>query len=242
MNTEKKPFNLVKVRQAVNHAINKNNLIKLLYQGLAIPAINPFPPVIWGFNEGVDDYEYNPGKAIRLLREAGFPEGFETTLWQMPVARFYNPEPEKIARIIKANLEAVGIKVHIISTFDWKTYLQKGKSGEHELAFFGWGAEYSDPDYFLYNLLDQDSAVKGRASNRAFFKHGKLHHILTQAQQISNQKDRIRLYFRAQEIIKEQAPIVPLAHIEQFLAFRKNVRNIIIDPREYHLFHKAWIK
>ncbi len=242
MNTAKRPFDSVMVRRAVNHAINKKNLIKFLYQGLAIPAVNPFPPVIWGFNEQIADYPYDPQEAVKLLRQAGYPDGFTTTLWQMPVARFYNPEPARIAQIVKANLEAVGIRVQLISSWDWKTYLKKGKAGEHEMAFFGWGAEYADPDYFLYNLLDQDNAVKGHASNRAFFKHTGLHKLLIAAQQTANQAERIRLYRQAQHIIKQQAPIVPLAHMEQFLVFHRKVRNITIDPREYHLFHKAWIE
>jgi peptide/nickel transport system substrate-binding protein len=242
MNTEKKPFDQLKVRKAVNHAINKTNLVKLLYQGLAIPAANPFPPTIWGYNTDVTGYEYNPQKAKTFLKEAGYPNGFQTTLWQMPVPRFYNPKPEKLAELVQANLAAVGIEARIISSHDWKTYLKKGKSGEHELAFFGWGAEYADPDYFLYNLLDKDNAVKGRASNRAFFKHDRLHELLIKAQQISDQKERILLYHEAQVIIHEQAPIVPLAHVEEFLAIRKNVRGIVLDPRGYHGFHKAWIE
>ncbi|MBF0224001.1 MAG: ABC transporter substrate-binding protein [Desulfobacterales bacterium] len=242
MNTEKKPFDNVKVRQAINYAINKKKLVKFLFQGLAIPAVTPIPPLLWGNNKNIVDYDYNPQKAKELLKEAGYPNGFETTLWQMPVPRPYNPQPEKIAEIFKASLADVGIKAEIISSYDWKTYLAKGKLGEHEMAFFGWVPDYPDPDQFLYKLLDKDNAVKKIARNRAFYKNEQVHELLIKARQILDIKERSRLYYEAQKIIHDDAPWVPIAHVQQFLAFRKNIHDIIVDPRGTHKFYKAWIE
>ncbi|MBI5591529.1 MAG: ABC transporter substrate-binding protein [Deltaproteobacteria bacterium] len=236
-NTEKKPFDQVKVRQAINYAINKHNLIKLLYQDMAIPAKNPIPPILWGYNDEIADYEYQPEKARQLLKEAGCGAGFDTTLWAMPVSRPYMPQPEKIARAIKSNLAAIGVRAEII-THDWKNYLKKIANGEHDMCLIGWISDNGDPDNFLYVLLDKDNAVKPKAQNVAFFKDDRLHDILIHAQQISNLEERIRLYRSAQEIIHEKAPWVPLAHAQRPGVFRNNVHNVI----RFIQFEKAWVE
>lgn len=242
MNTQKPPFDNQKVRQAVNYAVNKAKIVKLLYQGLAEAAINPFPPSIWGYNHDIKGYEYNPKKAKVLLREAGYPNGFETTLFKLPVPRFYNQLPDQTAHLIQANLAAVGIKAKISTFKDWKTYRSMLQKGKHQMAFYGWGAEYKDPDYFLYNLLDLDNAVIGKGYNFSFFKDPEFHDLIIKAQENPVQSQREVLYKRAQAIVHEKAPWVPLVHSQQILGFHKSVHGIILDPREYWGFQKAWIK
>ena len=75
-NTEKAPFDNVKVRQALNYAADKDTIIKVVYQGAGVPATNPLPPTIWGYNKEVKDYPYDLEKAKQLLVEAGYPDGF----------------------------------------------------------------------------------------------------------------------------------------------------------------------
>jgi len=242
MNTQNPPFDDLKVRQAANYAINKKKIVKLLYQGLAEPAINPFPPNIWGYNDEIKGYDYNPEKAKALLIEAGYPDGLEVDLFKLPVPRFYNQLPDKTARLIQANLAAVGIKAKISTFKDWKTYRSMLQQGKHQMAFYGWGAEYKDPDYFLYNLLDKDNAVIGKGYNFSFFRDDKLHDLIIKAQTVSDQAQREVFYKEAQVIIHNQAPWVPLVHSQQLLAFHKSVHDIILDPREFYNFKKAWLE
>ncbi len=241
MNTEKSPFDQVKVRHAVNYAINKPNLVKLFYQDMAIPAKNPIPPVVWGYNDDIEDYAYNPEKAKELLKEAGYEKGFDTTLWAMPVPRPYMPEPDKIARAVKANLAAVGINAQIV-THDWRTYLAETSAGKHDMCLSGAVAGNGDPYNFLYVLLDKDNAVKPQAENIAFFRHEGLHELLVKAQQLTEKAERARLYYTAQEIIHEQAPWVPLAYTRQVIAHRQNVHGIVQHPTGFLRFDKAWME
>ncbi|GAW27686.1 ABC transporter substrate-binding protein [Carboxydocella sp. JDF658] len=236
MNTEKKPFDNVKVRQAINHAINKQALIDAFYAGLAKPAKNPLPPSLWGYNDEVKDYEYDPAKAKALLAEAGFPNGFKTRLWAMPVARPYMPQPKQIAEAIQKDLAAVGIQAEIV-TFDWGTYLQKGENGEHELYLLGWTGDNGDPDNFLYVLLDKDNTTKGSASNVAFYKNDKVHDLLIKAQQESDQNKRAELYKQAQVLIKADAPWVPLVHSTPPVAARKNIKGWVPHPTGSECFN-----
>ena len=105
------PFTNKSVRQAVNYAINKTSIVKNLYKGTAIVAKNGMPPFMLGYNDAIVDYPYNPVKARELLTEAGYPNGFNTTLWVMPVSRPYMFDPSKIGEAIQSYLEAVNIHV-----------------------------------------------------------------------------------------------------------------------------------
>lgn len=236
MNTEKKPFDRIKVRHAVNHAVNKKKLVKYLYQELATPAKNPIPPVIWGYNSDIIDYEYDPPKALALLAEEGFDQGFDTTLFVMKSARPYLAQPAEMARIIRGNLERVGIRASV-KRYDWKTYLKKIKSGEHDMAILGWIGDSGDPDNFLYSLFDQDNTKKGTATNRSFYKNDVLHHLLVNAQQALNRTTRAKYYKQAQKIIHEEAPWVPIAHTRHVLAHHRNISGVIIQPSGAILFH-----
>ncbi|ADG81668.1 ABC transporter substrate-binding protein [Thermincola potens] len=222
INVEKKPFDNLQVRQAINYAINKKALIDAFYAGLAKPAKNPMPPSLWGYNDKVKDYEYDPAKAKALLAEAGYPNGFKTTLWAMPVARDYMPQPKEIGQAIQQDLAKVGIDAKIV-TYDWTTYIEKGQNGEHDLYLFGWVGDNGDPDNFLYYLLDKSNTVKGTAGNVSFYKGEKVSALLTEAQRETDQAKRAKLYEEAQELIHEEAPWVPLVHATPPVAARKSI-------------------
>lgn len=242
LNTQKAPFDNVKVRQAVNYAVNKDKIIKLLYQGQGEVAVTPFPQSIWGYNHDIKGYPFDPDKAKALLKEAGYPNGLTVTLHKLPVPRFYNKLPDKTARLIQANLKTVGINAEITTFEDWNTYRSMLQQGTHQMAFYGWGAEYKDPDFFLYYLLDSDSAVIGKGYNFSFFKDKNFHELIMEAQRIPNQDQRARLYKKAQVIAHEQAPWIPLVHSAQLLAVHKTVRGMIADPREFYNFQRAWLE
>ncbi|MDA0745893.1 MAG: ABC transporter substrate-binding protein, partial [bacterium] len=228
MNMDRPPFHLLKVRRAVNHAVNKQALVDNLYQGLAVPAVNPIPPTMWGYHDGVEGYAYDPERAKALLAEAGFPNGFKTTLWAMPVPRPYMPQPLKIAQAIQADLRRVGIDAEIVS-FEWGTYLDKVQRGQHDMALLGWTGDNGDPDNFLYVLLDK-SATAHPANNIAFYRSEDLHGVLVEAQREVDMDSRTALYRQAQEIVFRDAPWVPLVHAAQTAAFKKTVKGFRLHP------------
>jgi peptide/nickel transport system substrate-binding protein len=228
------PFADVRVRQAINYAINKADIVNSLYKGTAVVAKNPIPPTLWGYNDAVVDYEYNPTKAKELLKEAGYPNGFKTNLWAMPVSRPYMFDPKAIATAIQADLKKVGITAEIV-TYDWSTYLAKTEAGEHSMALLGWTADYADPDDFLYVLFDQDSATVGSAGNIAFYRNPTVHTLNIEAQQTTDLNQRITLYKQVQQIVHDDAPWVPLAYAKQILVFASNVKGFVLYPTgDYH--------
>jgi peptide/nickel transport system substrate-binding protein len=223
------PFTNKSVRQAVNYAINKTSIVENLYKGTAIVAKNGMPPFMLGWNDSVVDYPYNPVKARELLTEAGYPNGFNTTLWVMPVSRPYMFDPSKIGEAIQSYLEAVNIHVEIFQ-IDWSTYLAKTQAGEHPMCLLGWTGDNGDPDNFMNVLYGANQCTLGTAGNVAFYNNTKVQELLSDALQTYVVNDRAQLYKDAQGIIHEDAPFVYLAHANQNLVFTKNVQGFVLNP------------
>lgn len=216
LNTEKEPFNDPLVRKAINMAINKDEIVDAFYNGLAETATSPLPPSLWGYDESLEKYEYNVEEAKKLLKEAGFENGFKTTLHTMSNPRPYMPEPMKIAEAIQADLAEVGIEAEIVS-MEWATYLEDTKAGKHDMAMYGWTGVMADPDNFLYPNLSQTNATVP-AQNIAFYKSEEFTNLITEARETIDQDQRIELYKQAQQLFQEDAPWVMLAYTTPPLA------------------------
>ena len=236
MNTTKKPFDNVLVRQAINYALNKKSYIDAIYLGNARIAKNPLPPTIWSYNDAVKDYDYNPEMAKKLLAKAGLPNGFETEIWTLPVSRPYNPNGKKMGELMQADLAKVGIKVKL-STFDWPTYLKKSSQGEHQMLQMGWTGDNGDPDNFLDTLLGCGAIASG--SNYSKWCDKKFDKDVTDAKTTPDIKKRTALYKDAQVVFKAQAPWVTIAHSTVFKAMAKNVKGYKIDPLGHDIFTRV---
>jgi peptide/nickel transport system substrate-binding protein len=161
------------VRQAVAHAINRQGLVENFYGAYGEVATNFLPPLIWGHNDAVEDWEYDPDLAMQLLADAGYPDGIsEVTvaedladadgnvvyaagdkiplrLYYMPVTRFYYPSPKEIGEAMAADLAKVGISAELYLEGDWSTYLGARRNGLLVgLYQLGWGSDNGDPDNF----------------------------------------------------------------------------------------------
>lgn len=241
MNTSKPYLADPRVRQAISHAVDKNILIQTLFQGLAIPAKNPFAPSIWSYNDEIVPYDYDPAKAKALLKEAGFDMTREIELWAMPVSRAYMPDPVKTAELVQAYLAAVGIKCKIVR-HDWGAYLQKTGNGEHDLCMLGWLGGNADPDNFLYGLLSADTANIPGASNVAIWKNAEFTDLVKKAQKTFDKVKRTEYYKQAQVIAHDQAPWLPIAHTKVVRCFNKNVQDIPLRPNGLNSFEMVWKK
>ncbi len=232
-NTEKQPYDDRRVRQALNYAINKQAIIEAIYLGAGVAAKNPIPPTIWSYNDAVKDYPYDPQKATALLKEAGLENGFGTDIWAMPVQRPYNPNARRMAEMIQADFAKVGVNATIV-TYEWGEYLKRSKAGEHHTVLLGWTGDNGDPDNFLHVLLGC-AAAKG--ANRARWCHKPFEDLILQAKRTADVGKRTELYQRAQQIFKEEAPWVTIAHSVVFKPVRKEVIDFRIDPFGGHIFY-----
>ncbi|WP_104750978.1 ABC transporter substrate-binding protein [Helicobacter salomonis] len=219
LNTQKKPFDNRLVRLALNYAINADDYIKVVYAGYAKKAVNPLPPGMWGYNTSIKSYPYDPEKAKQLLKQAGYPDGFETTLF---TAARHN---KKGAEFVQAQLAKVGIKVKI-EFFEWGAYLKKVAMGEHAIAFSGWMADTGDPDNFLYTLWSKHAALQSPSQNHSFYKSDAYSDLVTRAKEITDEKERTKLYEQAQEIFHKDVPWVPLAYPDEVLPHLASVKGL----------------
>jgi dipeptide transport system substrate-binding protein len=240
-NTQKKPFDDVRVRKAINMAIDKNAIIKAVYLSAGVAAKNPIPPTQWSYNDAIKDDPFDPVAAKKLLAEAGFPNGMTTDLWAMPVQRPYNPNAKRIAELMQADLAKIGVTAEIKS-FEWGEYRKRMQAGEHQMGMLGWTGDNGDPDNFLHTLLGCDSAQSASGSNVAKFCYKPFDELVVKAKAVTNPAERTALYQKAQVIFKEQAPWFTIAHAVQLKPVRKEVIDFKLSPFGRHNFYGVDIK
>ena len=234
-NTTKKPFDDVRVRKAINMAIDKAAIISAVYLGTAVAAVNPIPPSMWAYNKAIKDDAFNPAEAKKLLAAAGYPNGFITDLWAMPVQRPYNPNAKRIAELMQADLAKIGVTAEIKS-FEWGEYRKRMQAGEHQMGMLGWTGDNGDPDNFLDTLLGCDAA-KTNGSNVAKFCYQPYEEVVSKAKVVTSIAERTKLYEQAQRIFKEQAPWFTIAHAVQIKPIRKEVLDFRLSPFGRHTFY-----
>src|SRR5947207_592520 len=188
-NVTKKPFDDVRVRKAVNMAINKKAIIDAVYLSAGVVAKNPIPPTQWSYNNAIKDDPYDPAAAKKLLADAGYPNGFTTDLWAMPVQRPYNPNAKRIAELMQADLVKVGV-IAEIKSFEWGEYRKRMQAGEHQMGMLGWTGGNGDPDNFVHTLLGCASAQSASGSNIAKFCYKPFDDLLVKAKTVSDQAER----------------------------------------------------
>ncbi len=189
---------------------------------------------MWSYNDDVKDYPYDPAKAKQLLADAGLKDGFETDLWWMPVQRPYNPNAKRIAELMQADLDKVGVKAKLVS-YEWGEYRKRLAQGEAMMGQIGWTGDNGDPDNFMYVLLGCAAAKPG-GSNAAKWCYKPFDDLLVQAKRTTDTAKRTELYKQAQVIFKEEAPWFTIAHAVQNAPVRKEVTGYKLSPFGQHEF------
>ena len=236
-NTEKGELKKREVRQALDMAINRKAIIDAVYQGEAQEAINPMPPSLWSYNATTKNAPYDVEKAKELLKKAGVPNGFELTLWAMPVQRPYNPNARQIAEMLQADWAKIGIQARIVS-YEWGEYLKRAKAGEHDAMLIGWSGDNGDPDNWLGTLYGCDAVDGNNFSKWCFEDYDKL---VKAAKRTTDVAERTELYKQAQVILKREVPITPLAHSTVYQPMRKEVQDLRISPFALNSFYGVGI-
>ena len=237
-NTQQKPFDDVRVRKALNMAINKKAILDAVFQGAGTVAVNPIPPTMWSYDKNLKDDPYEPAAAKKLLDEAGVKD-LHMKIWAMPVQRPYNPNARRMAELMQADFAKIGVTVEIVS-YEWAEYLKLSKDVKRDGAvLLGWTGDNGDPDNFLAVLLGC-AGVGG--SNRAQWCYKPFDDLVLKAQTVSDIAERTKLYEQAQVVFKEQAPWATIAHSVVFMPLRKNVMDYKISPFGGHEFYGVDVK
>ena len=232
MQTEKPPLGNRKVREAIYLAIDKPTLIKVGYAGHAQAAKSMVPPAMWGHDDSLVDHAFDRERAKQLLQEAASEDGFtlplKLNLSVMAQARPYLPQPAAIAGFLKDSLREIGIEAEITPR-DVNQHFDALMAGKHELGLAGWNSDNSDPDNFLYSLLDPDN-ISELGNNLSRWRHERFHELLLAGQKESDTAKRLEIYQEAQQIVLDEMPVVPLAHTNLRAAHAKRLKGYSLHP------------
>lgn len=225
MHQATEPLDNLLVRQAIAHAIDRDAIIEAFYGGLGVTAEGFIPSTMFGQPDAWP-YDYDPERARELLAEAGYPEGFSTEFWYMPVSRPYYPAPQPIAETIASYLAEVGIEVEL-QTEDWTTYLADYQTGKFPMYMLGWNADYADPDNFLLTFFGPT------APSDLGWDDAETRDLLQQARQVADQDVRAGLYTQIGNNVAEAVPSIPFAHNRTLNAMRSNIDGWVPSPLGY---------
>lgn len=226
-NTERPPFNDIKVRQALAHAIDIEKIMQAVFYGNGIRAQSILPPTSWAYQSQGNMPAFDPELAKKLLNEAGLENGFDMTIWAMPVSRIYNPNARKMAELMQSDLRKIGVNVSIVE-YEWNTFIQRIGEHRHDSVLLGWAADTPDPDNFFSPLLSCSATFSGK--NPANWCDPAFDLLLTQALDTTDLEMRKRYYQQAQAMLIKELPLLPLAHGMRFQASSSDVEGIPLGP------------
>jgi peptide/nickel transport system substrate-binding protein len=212
---ERPPFNDVRVRRAVGHAVRVAGLITFFLRDQALPANGPLAPVVFGADQSLPGYEYDLDRARALLAEAGVRPGVRARL-----VVFESAEWRRIGQAIQASLQPLGIQVDV-DVVEFGTWLQRLDRGEFDLYGMRWGTVTLDADYTLYSLF-HSSLIP--SSNYSRYRNPEVDRLLEQGRATSDQRQRETIYRRAQQLIVRDAPMIFLYYPLSTYAVRADLR------------------
>jgi len=228
LNASLPPFDDVRVRQAVNYAVNKQNIVKYILQDSADVAEGPVPSAFeWAFDKQTTPYPYDPEKARKLIKEAG-AEGTKI-IFYVTEGGSGMLDPIPMATAIQADLKAVGLDVEI-QTFEWNTYLSKVNAGlkEAHMAEMAWMT--NDPDTLPFLTLHSGSWPDKGGFNSGYYSNKQLDELLNKARITNNLEQRAALYRQVQRIVHQDAPWLFVANWKQNAVASEHVQNFKLQP------------
>ena len=218
-----KPLNDVRVRQAIAHALDRETIIQEIFLGQHQPARGILPAGMPGYNPQLKTLDYDPARARELLKKAGFPEGRG-----LPVIEIWSAAKseriEKEMAAVKRQLGAVGIPAEMQYETNWPAFSRRLTDGRFSMFVYAWHADVPDPDNFLFKLFHSQSP-----RNLTGYANPIVDDLLFQARRERDVTRRIEIYRRAEQIIVDEVPVVPVWHYTYERLFQSYVRNVEVN-------------
>lgn len=239
------PLDNLKVRQAINMAINKDRVVRII-NGRATPANQPLPPAMPGYDAGYEGYPFDPEKAKAMLREAGYGDGFTTELFVMNT----DPQP-RIAQAIQQDLSNIGITAEIRSLAQANVIAAGGVQDQAPMVWSGgmaWIADFPDPANFWGPILGCEGAVPG-GWNWAWYCNEELDAMGDKADAMvaeEQQEERAALWGKVFTSAMADAPWVPIFNEQRFTVHSERMAgddSLYVDPVHVPVnYDYIWVK
>ena len=251
-------FNDLNFRKAIVHAINRQGLVDAFYGPYGEVATNFLPPLVWGHDDSIPGWEYDPDLAKQYLADAGFPDGLDEVtvaedivdaegnvihaagdkiplkLFYMPVTRFYYPSPKEIGEAMAADLAKVGISAQLELAGDWPTFLGLRRNGLLVgMYMLGWGGDNGDPDNFhnyFFGGLSTADGVKEPDPREGFYANQEVATLLYQAAVNPNQAEREANYKQVEQMLYDDVARLWVVHNNTPLLFSNQVSGYVPQP------------
>lgn len=239
LNNQKEPFNDVKVRQAVNYAVDKEVIVNDILKGTGVVSTQPLADSLLGHDADLEGYPYDPEKAKQLLAEAGYPDGFSVN-FLIPESGSGMQSPVPMSTAVQGYLQAVGITVEIVK-MEWGTFLNEinqGAGDKYDMYALSWMSGNGDADLSLANLLHTDAHPPG--FNSGYYSNPKVDELIDKASSTSDPAERESYYLETQKLISEDAPWIFIDHAKQTAAHSSNIQGFNLHPS--HVFNLSKVK
>ena len=228
MRIDRPPFNDLKLRQAIAHAIDRKRMVDIVMDGKATIAEGFTPAGLWWFDPDLRSYPYDPAKAKALLAEIGPMPDLQLTLSTQPVTLY-----QQISQLTQEQLKAVGLNVRIepVSVSDWYPQLIQGAINFLPIRW----TQRPDPDGLFTYLFHGMSKA-----NTSHYSNSQVDEALDKARGLQDESKRATLYRAAQKLMTHDLPYIPLFFSVEYAAMRDNVRNFVWIPDEIPRFREVW--
>ncbi len=229
------PFDKVEVRQAMNHAIDRKRINEQVFGGLSVVARTLLPPGLPGYDESIEGYRHDPDKARALLRQAGFPDGFELDYLKHPNDEGFNTGQ---VQLIQEDLGKVDIRLRIQDATLDEIAARSARRGHNLLFVRNWFGDFPDPDNFFFVFFHSTStSIVGQN-----YSSPELDSVIESARRIVDYEERAEVYRELNSRIFHAAPIVPLFHERFFILHKSDIREmrpcLVTPPVRYD---RLWV-
>lgn len=229
----------LKVRQAIAHAIDRDEIISHRWKGMAVKANSILSPANWAYDDKLYQYSYDPELAAKLLDEAGYkdPDGAGPRMRFQLLYKTSNIKDRiDSARMIAHQLEKVGIGVRV-EPYEWGTFFRDVKNGNFQMYTLSW-VSVSEPD-ILYDI-SHSSQMPPVGLNRDRYKNPEVDELVTRARVTLDPEKRREIYFRVQKILLDELPYIPLWYEKNIIVYQKGLSGVSLRPdASYRIFMKV---
>jgi peptide/nickel transport system substrate-binding protein len=233
MNARHEALAKKRVRQALCTAINRKNIIDVVFSGGAVPVAGWLPPILFAHDRSLASaYPFDANKAKAMLSEAGYPNGFELTFDVQAAAHW-----PRMAELVQEDFRRVGVRA-TIQRRDPAATAALVNAGRHNIWFSDWTGGNLDPDYFMFSPFHSDSP---RAKGRLNYGNPEYDKLVEGAVLTSDIGRRRQLYSQAQKIIVEDAPLCSLYYNQFRAAMKASVNGFDLNPIRYLFFKSVWM-
>jgi len=239
-NLRKPPLNDIRVRQALNYAIDKSKLCSVIMKGLAIPSDSPLAKYTVGYSS-TGGYPYDPAKAKQLLKEAGL-ENLKLELLT-PKGRYLNDY--EVAVAVQGMLKEIGVTVDV-KPMEWATYINRlfstnPEDWNYELFLLGWAPSTGEGHWVLYPLFHSDNVnPNGTGDNNTFYSNPQVDDLINKIGFETDRNKILSYYAEVQKMIVQDAPWIFLYNMANVVVHRKELKDLWILPTEFVIVKYAW--